>query len=137
MASIFRYSGDVWQGIIGTVGSAGDMCYVSTGSLLTYRCNASGTAATNAFVGVLEDSATAGETVAVRTKGVFSLPKHATANKIELGDIIYGTASANTVGTAAVGTALGVCAKQSATTDANVDVFIINKFVSGAGGFHA
>lgn len=138
MASIEQYSGKVIPRVLmGTSGTAGDLMYVSTGSGLTYKSAATGTGVSNAFVGVLIDSAVKGSYGAVAADPVVQLEKHAAANKIEMNDLIYGTKSSNKVGTVAGGTALGVCVKQSATTDTYVSVKIVNCMAMGVGGFHA
>ncbi len=137
MAVIEQYSGDILpQVLFGTAGTAGDMVYISTGSGLTHKSASTGTGVTLAFAGVLIDNVAAGSYGAVLINGVVQMPKHATANKIEVGDRLYGTKSSNKVGTVVGGTALGVCVKQSATTDPNVSVKVI-PFWEMRGGFHA
>ncbi len=138
MTTIEQYSGKQYPYVLmGTYGTAGDLVYHSTGSGMTYKSASTGTGVSGAFLGVLADSCATGDYAAVISDGVVQLAKHTAANKIELGDQIYGTKSSNKVGTVAGGTALGVCFKQSATTDTYVSVMLIPYYISGVGGFHA
>lgn len=137
MASIEQYSGKLIEAMMGTNGTAGDLVYLSTGSLLTYKSASTGTSVSNAFAGVLVDTAVKGSMAVALCEGVVQLEKHTSSNGIEAGDRVYGTKSSNKVGTLAGGTCLGIAAKQSATTDTYVSVRIQPFFVSGAGGFHA
>lgn len=133
-------SPDVLRSVLmGTNGTSGDLMYESTGSGMTLKSNAdSGTDNTSAFLGILIDTTSAGSYADILCGGVVQLGKLATTNKIELGDVIYadGAASDNLVGTLKGGTAVGVCMKQSATTDANVSVKLI-PFTAARSGFHA
>ena len=138
MASIEQYSGNVIPHVLmGTSGTAGDLMYVSTGSGMTYKSHTTGTAISNAFIGVLIDSTVKGSYGAVLCSGVVQLEKHAAANKIEMNDMIAGTTASNKVGTILKGTNIGVCVKQSATTDTYVSVKLIPCFDMGVGGFSA
>lgn len=138
MATIETYDGAVIpQVLLGTGGTAGDLARLSTGSAMTYKSFATGTAGASTFVGILIDSADAGSNVAVLSDGCVNLLKHSATQVIEVGDKIYGTKATNRVGTLAKGTALGVCFKQSATTDNYVVTKLLPFYISGAGGFHA
>ena len=123
--------------LMGTNGTAGDILYISSGSAMTYKSLATGTDASSAFIGVLEETTATGSYAAVQSGGVVQLEKHAVTNKIEINNSIYGTKSSNKVGTVAGGTAIGVCVKQSATTDTYVDVELLPCWITGAGGLHA
>ena len=137
MSIIEQYSGDVLPSVMmGTDGTSGDLMYKSTGSAMTYKSASTGTGVSLSFMGILIDSAVTGSYGAILTNGVVQLEKHAAANPIEVGDTIFGTKSSNKVGTVAGGTALGVCAKQSATTDKYVSV-MLRPFWDMKGGFHA
>jgi len=138
MATSEQYSGNQYPYVMmGTNGTSGDLVYASTGSGMTYKSASTGTGVSNAFIGILADSCSTGDYAAVTSECVAQLAKHTAANKIEVGDVIYGTKSSNKVGTVAGGTALGVCFKQSSTTDTYVSVRLIPYYVSGATGFHA
>jgi predicted RecA/RadA family phage recombinase len=123
--------------LAGTGGTAGDLMYLSTGSVLTYKSASTGTGVSNAFLGVLVNDVAAAGYCAIEGDKVVQLEKHTTTNKIEMGDVIYGTKSSNLVGTLAGGTALGICAKQSSTADKYVQVKLTPYYKLGAGGFHA
>ncbi len=125
--------------MMGTSGTSGDLLYLSTGSALTCKSSANyASDNTNAFIGVLVDSTVKGTYGAVLSKGVVQLEKLVSTNKIELGNIVYadGAAKDNKVGTVAAGTAIGVCIKQSATSDTRVSVKLI-PFYEMRGGFVA
>lgn len=128
MTTKFQYSGDQFPYVLmGTYGTAGDPVYVSTGSGLTFKSQAGGTGNSTSFIGLLAENCATGDYVAVECAGVFQMPKTASANKIEIGDLIHiGTASSteSLVGTEAIGTHIGYCAVQSSTDSANVSVFI-------------
>lgn len=118
--------------MMGTNGTAGDPIYISTGSGLTVKSAAGGTNLCGSFIGLLVENTAKGSYGAVAYKGIFQMPKSATANVIELGDLIHiGTRSttANLVGTVVVGTHIGICAKRSGSTDANVSVALIPAFI--------
>lgn len=141
MATIEAYKGDrIPYVMLGTSGTSGDLCYISTGSIKTLKSNAnSGTENTSAFAGLLIESTVKGSYGAVLCEGVANLTKLASTNKIEVGDIIYadGAASDNKVGTVVGGTAIGICAKQSSTTDTTVAAKLLPFYITGAGGYHA
>jgi predicted RecA/RadA family phage recombinase len=131
MSVIEQYSGNQFpQMLAGTIGSAGDIVYVSTGSLLTHKTAANGTGVTNKFLGIAVNDFVAGSYVAVVSEGVVELTKHVSTNKIEVGDRIYGTKSSNKVGTLAGGTCLGICVKQSSTSDTYVSVKLLPFYYS-------
>ncbi len=138
MATIEQYGGRQFPYVLmGTYGTSGDLVYHSTGSGMTYKSASTGTGVSDQFLGILADSCATGDYSAVICDAVVQLEKHAAANKIEVGNVIYGTKSSNKVGTVAGGTAIGVCFKQSATTDTYVSVKLLPYFVSAATGFHA
>ena len=138
MSVIEQYSGNILPHVLmGTAGTAGDLIYHSTGSGMTYKSAATGTGVSDQFLGVLIETTAAGSYGAVLCAGVVQLQKHAASQKIEMTDILYGTKSSNLVGTVAGGTAIGVCVKQSATTDTYVSTLLIPFWISGATGFHA
>jgi predicted RecA/RadA family phage recombinase len=138
MSTFEQYSGAQFPLILmGTNGTSGDIIYHSTGSGLTYKSASTGTGVSNKVIGVLVNTTAKGSYGAVAADVVVQMEKHAAANKIEVGDVIYGTKSSNKVGTVAGGTAFGVCVKQSATTDTYVSVRLLPYYVTGAGGFHA
>ena len=138
MSTIESYDKEVIpQVMMGTGGTSGDLARLSTGSAMTYKSYATGTAGAATFVGILIDSADAGSNAAILSDGCVNLLKHSATQKIEVGNKIYGTKSSNRVGTLAKGTALGVCFKQSATTDDYVVTKLLPFDICGAGGFHA
>jgi predicted RecA/RadA family phage recombinase len=74
-----------------------------------------------AIVGVALNSATSGQTVRVRLKGVFNLPKAAGA--ITVGALVYLVeANGNLSTTASGNTAVGHAVKAAASGDATVEV---------------
>ncbi len=143
MATTEAYSGQrIEHLMMGTNGTAGDVIYLSTGSGMTYKSStATGTdaTATAAFIGILEDSCSTGDYVSVLCEGVVQLDKTTTADVIEASDRVYlrNDAVAQTVGTLAGGTAIGIAAKRSGSTDTYVSTLLIPFYVSGAPGFHA
>lgn len=138
MASIEQYSGNVIPHLLmGTAGTAGDLIYVSTGSGMTWKSSSAGTGVANAFIGVLINNTAAGSYGAVLCNGVTQLQKHASTDVIEVGDMIAGTKSANTVGTLLKGTNIGVCVKRSSSDDTYVSVKLIPFFDQGDRGFTA
>lgn len=125
-----QYSGDQFpQVLAGTTGSASVLLYKSTGSALMYSVGA-GTANSKDFIGIAVDNFIKGSYVAVQCEGVVQLTKHASSNKIELGDRIYGSKTTENVGTLAGGTCIGVCAKQSSTSDSYVAVKLLPFYYS-------
>lgn len=138
MATIEEYDANQFPSVLaGTAGTAGDLAYISTGSMLTYKSASTGTGVSSAFAGVLVQNATAGSYCSINFGKAVKLEKHAAANVIEMGDMIYGTKSSNLVGTVAGGTAIGVCLVRSGSTDTYVTVKLIPAFAMGVGGFHA
>lgn len=138
MATIESYDKKVLPQVMsGSGGTAGDLAYLSTGSVLPYKSSSSGTGNALSFVGIYIDSVDNGSNAAVLSDGCVNLLKHAATQKIEVGNKIYGTKSTNRVGTLAKGTALGVCFKQSDTTDSYVVTKLLSFDICGAGGFHA
>jgi len=138
MSTIEQYTGKVLPHVLmASAGTAGDLIYLDTGSGKPYDGASTGTGVSNAFVGVLASTTAAGSYGAVVADTVVQLEKHASTNKIEAGDMIYGTKSSNKVGTVAGGTALGVCVKQSSTADTYVSVRLLPFYMMGVGGFHA
>jgi predicted RecA/RadA family phage recombinase len=112
--------------------------YYTSGSAFPWKGAAKGTGSASAkFLGVLVDTTVKGSYGAVLAEGVVQLPKATTTSKIEVGELIYGGETTNNVGTLVGGTALGVCFKQSATTDSYVSVKLLPFYITGAGGFHA
>ncbi len=98
--------------------TAGDIIYMNTGS---------GSAGYNAgqFAGILDTSTVAGSYGVVETDGVFALIKGDVGQKIEQGQVLYG--SSNTaVATAQVstGSVIGVAWEQSAAASGSVNVLI-------------
>jgi hypothetical protein len=138
VSTIEEYSGNQFVSVMmGTAGTAGDMVYMTTGSLKTLKSNSnSGTENTSTFVGVLVDSTIAGSLAAVNVKQA-SLDKITTSHEIEPGDVIYanGAASNNKVGTVVGGTAVGVCCKYSGTTAPRVSAILLPYYITGAVGF--
>lgn len=137
MAMIDSYDKPFQYCLSGTNGTSGDLMYLSTGSVLTYKSHATGTGITNAFLGVLVNDVKTGSYCAIESEKVVKLQKHAATQKIEMGNIIYGTTASNLVGTLAGGTSLGICAKQSSSADTYVSVKLTPFYNLGAGGFHA
>lgn len=119
--------------LMGTNGTAGDPVYTSTGSGLIVRSAAGGTHLCGAeFIGLLLETTAAGSYGAVACEGIFQMPKSATANVIELNDLIHiGTRStaASLVGTGVIGTHIGICAKRSGSTDSYVSVMLKPAFM--------
>ncbi len=116
--------------LMGTSGTAGDPVFSSTGSALTVKSAAGGTSLCGAvFLGLLVETTAKGSYGAVAYEGIYQMPKSATTDVIELNDRIHiGTRNSastqNLVGTVVVGTHIGICAKQSASTDPNVSVML-------------
>ena len=138
MATIESYDKEVIpQIMMGTGGTSGDLAYLSTGSGMAYKSASTGTGVALSFVGILIDSADKGSSAAILSDGCVNLLKHAGTQKIEVGNKIYGTKSSNRVGTLAKGTTLGICFKQSATTDDYVVTKLLTFDICGAGAFHA
>ena len=124
--------------MLGRAGTAGDLMYDDAGSAMTLKgSSGKGTGLTDQFLGVLLDTTAAGSYGAIQSYGVVKLAKHASTELVEVNDIIYGTHNANTVGTLAGGTAIGICVKQSATDQTYVEVELLPNWITGAGGFHA
>ena len=137
MASIEQYSGDILPHVmLSTAGTAGDLMIKSTGSAATYK-SGDGTANSKSFIGVLVNNTAAGSYGAVKCNGVVQLQKHAATQVIEIGDRIAGTKSSNLVGTILKGTAIGICAVQSGSTDTYVSVRLLPFFEAGVNGFVA
>lgn len=138
MATIEQYDGGLFPYVLmGTGGTAGDIIYLSTGSGLTYKSASTGTGVSGAVIGILVDNTAKGSYGAVNCEGIAQLQKHAATQVIEVGDRIAGTKSSNKVGTVLKGTAWGICAKQSASTDTYVSVKLLPFYITGAGGYHA
>ncbi len=116
------------QVLMGTNGTAGDPVYSSTGSALTVRSAAGGTHLCGAeFLGLLVENTAAGSYGAVKFDGIVNMPKSSTTDVIELNDLIHiGTRSTteSLVGTVVCGTHIGICAKQSGSTNPNVAVLL-------------
>lgn len=121
-------SGVFPQVLMGTAGTAGDPVYSSTGSALTVKSAAGGTHLCGAeFLGLLVETTAKGSYGAVKYDGIVQMPKSATADVIELNDLIHiGTSSTtqSLVGTVVCGTHIGICAKRSGSTDPNVSVLL-------------
>lgn len=138
MSTKEEYSGDQFVSVMmGTNGTAGDMVYLSTGSLKTLKSNSNaGSENTTAFLGVLVNTTTKGSLASVNVKQA-SLDKVTTTHTIEPGDILYanGAAATNEVGTAAGGTAVGVCCKHSSSVAPRVSAILLPFYITGASGF--
>lgn len=140
MASTEQYTGRQFPYVmLSSAGTAGDLMYLDTGSAAPLKSATTGTDNTSAFLGVLVGDTVAGSYGGIITEGVIDLEKLASTNKIEAGNIIYadGAAADNLVGTVAGGTAIGICVKQSASTDTYVRTKILPFYVTGAGGFYS
>lgn len=119
--------------LMGTNGTAGDPVYTSTGSGLIVRSAAGGTHLCGLeFIGLLVETTAKGSYGAVQYEGIFQMPKSATTDVIEVNDRIHiGTRSTtqSLVGTVVLGTHIGLCAKQSGSTDPNVSVLLKPAFM--------
>jgi predicted RecA/RadA family phage recombinase len=126
---------------MGTNGTAGDMLAHVTGSLIPLKSQGTGATSdySNLFVGILFDTTANGSQGVCLMEGVFNLPKTTATDKIEAGNILYanGAALTNKVGTAAAGTAVGVCVKQSGSDNPNVSCKIAIADLMAARGFVA
>ena len=135
MATIEQYSwGQLPYVLMGTPGTSGDLIYLSTGTGLTVKSHAAGTAQAAAFAGILENTTGTGQYGAVTYGKVVQLPNFA-SDVVELGAMVYiGTSAVNDVGTLDTGTAIGVCAKRAAAADAYVSVLPIPFWEARANG---
>ena len=135
MATIEQYSGGQFPYVLmGTPGTSGDLMYISTGTGMTVKSNAAGTAMAATFIGILENTTGTGEYAAVTFNKVAQLPNWKD-DVIEVGDMIYiGTQASNNVGTADTGTAIGVCVVRAAAADDYVSVLPIPFFQARANG---
>lgn len=128
-----RYSGDQFPYVLmgSGAGTSNDPVFYSSGTMLTYKSQAGGTA-TGSFLGVLVNTTGTGAYGAVQCEGIVSMPKTSATDVVELGELIcIGTSSSTTsyAGTVAIGTHIGVCAKRSASTDSYIDVKLIPGFI--------